>query len=206
MANNLVQLVEACDIKQRRNKHSWNVNQAKLYKKEIKKLERSSAVKMYLFKINRLNHLLETGNKKDIFEIRMLRKEIGTLENHYGVMKYKRFNDELLIFEEFIKKYYICINVILRNELLNYDIPDIFVYQGQVDGYDLYRNILVPNSVKLGLDKEDQVIYPDRELKSNREYRKFYNRVSFRYIEDLTRDYSYDLEGKKLRKVKIEKH
>ena len=206
MANNLVQLVEACDIKQRRNKHSWNVNQAKLYKKEIKKLERSSAVKMYLFKINRLNHLLETGNKKDIFEIRMLRKEISTLENHYGVMKYKRFNDELLIFEEFIKKYYICINVILRNELLNYDIPDIFVYQGQVDGYDLYRNILVPNSVKIGLDNEDQVIYPDRELKSNREYRKFYNRVSFRYIEDLTRDYSYDLEGKKLRKVKIEKH
>ena len=177
MANNLVQLVEACDIKQRRNKHSWNVNQAKLYKKEIKKLERSSAVKMYLFKINRLNHLLETGNKKDIFEIRMLRKEISTLENHYGVMKYKRFNDELLIFEEFIKKYYICINVILRNELLNYDIPDIFVYQGQVDGYDLYRNILVPNSVKIGLDNEDQVIYPDRELKSNREYRKFYNRI-----------------------------
>ena len=206
MANNLVQLVEACDIKQRRNKHSWNVNQAKLYKKEIKKLERSSAVKMYLFKINRLNHLLETGNKKDIFEIRMLRKEISTLENHYGVMKYKRFNDELLIFEEFIKKYYICINVILRNELLNYDIPDIYVYQGHIEGNELYRNILVPNSVKIGLDNEDQVIYPDRELKSNREYRKFYNRVSFRYIEDLTRDYSYDLEGKKLRKVKIEKH
>ena len=136
----------------------------------------------------------------------MLRKEIGTLERHYGVKKYKHYNDELLIYEDFIKKYYICINVILRNELLNYDIPDIYVYQGNIEGNELYRNILGPNSVKIGLDNEDQVIYPDRELKSNREYRKFYNRVSFRYIEDLTRDYSYDLEGKKLRKVKIEKH
>ena len=73
----------------------------------------------------------------------------------------------------------------------------------QENNLKLYKNIVIPNTVKTELDEDDIGLYPVQEIESQRDYRKFYNRVSFRYMEGLTRDYSFDLDSKNIKNAKV---
>ena len=53
------------------------------------------------------------------------------------------------------------------------------------------------------LDDANTVIMPNKELKSRKKARHFYNKTSFKYLEALINDSNYSLEEKNLGKVKI---
>ena len=203
---NLAELVEGCNVKQRRYKLKNDIRRAKKYREIIRYLEEIPIIKSYNNKIERLNYLNTHFNKKHEQEIIGLRKNIAALETVDPVSFYKSTLQELALLEEYIKKYYITINIILRKELLDHGIPNIYVFQGVLDkdnDLKLYRNIVSPNSVKTELDDEDIGLYPAHDIESQRDYRKFYNRLSFRYMEGLTRDYSFDLDSKNIKNAKV---
>ena len=169
-------------------------------------LERFKKVKQYKKYVLRLKELSNNYSNKHMKEIRHIRNELKRLEEDRNVLYYKSIYNEICFLEGRIRNYYLTMNVNLRRELVSMDLPNIFVYQGLLDhdsDLKLYRHILIPNNVKIGMDEGDTIIYPDYEIKSNREYRRFYNRVSYRYIDNLSKDCSYSLEGKKLTKVRI---
>lgn len=199
-------VVETSNIKEKRSSVQINKEYIAYLKKKMVELERFKKVKQYKKYILRLKELSSNYSKKHMKEIRHIRNELKRLEEDRHVMFYRSCYNEVCFLENRIRNYYLTMNVNLRNELISMDLPNIYVYQGLLDhdsDMKLYRHILIPNTVKVGMDEGDTVIYPMGELKSNREYRKFYNRVSYRYIDSLSKDCSYSLEGKKLAKVRI---
>ena len=199
-------VVETSDIREKRSKVQVNKEYVAYLKRKMIELERFKKVRQYKKYILRLKELSNNYSKKHIKEIKHIRNELKRLEEDRHVLFYRSCYNELCFLENRIKNYYLTMNVNLRRELISMDLPNIYVYQGLLDhGSDikLYRHILIPNTVKTDMDEGDTVIYPMGELKSNRQYRRFYNRVSYRYIEGLSEDCSYSLEGKKLTKVRV---
>jgi hypothetical protein len=199
-------VVETSEIKEKRSIVKVNREYIAYLKSKMIELERFKKVKQYKKYILRLKELSSNYSKKHMKEIRHIRNELKRLEEDERVLLYKSCYNEVCFLENRIKNYYLTMNVNLRRELISMDLPNIFVYQGLLDhdsDMKLYRHILIPNTVKIGMDEDDTIIYPVEELKSNREYRKFYNRVSYRYIEGLSEDCSFSLEGKKLTKVRV---
>ena len=93
----------------------------------------------------------------------------------------------------------------LREELSKHELPNIYVYQE--DNHDpLFRHIIVPDRIVTASFTEDgMAIFPLYILDSNREFRHFYNKTSFKYLEELSIDRSYNLENKRFGKVIIKK-
>lgn len=201
----LEELVESCDLKKRRILRQFDDKYVRELRKRLRALEEKPIVMEYIVVVKKINDLLNDKNIDNLEEIKKLKERIEFLGKNNSVKDYKIFNMELFIISDYIRKYYISLNVILRKELLNYPLPEIYVYQGMLENSDveLYRHIVEPNTIKTGLDKEDIVIHPKSDIKSRRGYRKFYNRVSFRYLENMSKDYSYDIDNKGLTKVKM---
>lgn len=102
--------------------------------------------------------------------------------------------------------YYRSIQEDLREALIDLELPNIFIYSGLIDTNDLIlcRNIVLPGYIQT-IKKENEVetlIYPPVETESWRKLNHFYNRISFKYLEALSQDYSFSLEGKNLGKTK----
>ena len=102
--------------------------------------------------------------------------------------------------------YYRSIQQDLREALIDLKLPDIFIYSGLIGDNELIlcRNIVLPGYIQT-IKKEDEVealIYPPVAKDSWRKLNHFYNRTSFRYLEALTQDYSFSLEGKNLGRTK----
>ena len=203
---NLVELIDSCDIKERRSMYKSDLKRLKYTKKRMERLEDSKLIKRYKRKVERLNYLNNNFDRNHYRELVRLRRSVDNLEHFSQVEYYKRLYNDVLQLEEYIKKYYITINILLRKELLDHNIPNIYVFQGILDidsNLKLYRNIVSPNTVKTELDDNDIGLYPKKDIQSRRKYRSFYNRVSFKYLESLSKDCSFDVEGKKLKNVKV---
>ena len=95
------------------------------------------------------------------------------------------------------------VNIDLRRELSRIDTPNIFIAQSE---YDFDKHIIdgspLISSIMLN-EKDITIVSPIYEMESNRDFRHFYNKTSFKYLEGVCEDYSLDLEGKKLGKIKI---
>lgn len=138
-----------------------------------------------------------------------LRDKLRLLEDNEKVDKYRLLRLKYRRLLSILGRYYKSINIDFRESFDNEEIPNIYVFQGNVKRYHEYsvaRNIIAPEFSIIFKEKSaNTVIYPQFELKSNREYRHFYNRTSFKYLEAMTNDYSFACEGKDLGKVKIRK-
>ncbi len=147
-----------------------------------------------------------------------LEHTLAFLETDEHVMAYNRLLRTLRLLEESFSDYHKTINIDLRTELLDLRIPEIYINQGFVSSkrdFKLCRNIIVPNTVITFVDPseiatlisrvkdKDKEIPEIKEDLSYREAKKLYNKVSYRYLEGLTQDYSFDLEGKNLGNVII---
>ena len=143
---------------------------------------------------------LEKDNKIDkVFE---LLNENKKLETDYNVLLYKECFSMIELLEKEISYYHKMINVDLRERLLDIEYPKIYIYQGNIDnnyyftdiiGKELYESDRIPNLA----------IFPVKDIDSNRKFRHFYNNISFRYLEGLTEDYSYEIESKNLGRIKL---
>ena len=157
---------------------------------QMNKLTRNQKVAMYAFKLD--EYALSPSRK--------LRKEIKELEQYPEVLEYKNVRDEYNARKKLVSVYAKSINHKFRKDMQKLPLPNIFVWQG-----DEYVNIIDP-TVTMSKDyREPTIITPVTELSSNRELRKFYNRVSYHYLEALSIDNDYSLENKKIGKIKIKK-
>lgn len=145
-----------------------------------------------------------------IGEMKRLREEIRVLMRDPDVMEYIKLQQELARLNTEKDEYYKAINGEFRRELIDSAgqlLPEIFVDQG-----DFATHIIVPGTIQT-FDSPDQIEilvaprsihkFDDKSIDSIRKAKKFYNRTSFRYLQQLSEDYDFSLEGKDLGKVKI---
>ncbi len=148
------------------------------------------------------------GNDEMIIKNAALANAI-LLKREPEVQAYESLRRELIKLEEQSNEYYKSIQLGLRDALLDQKLPDIYVYQGLLgtDNMKLCRHIIIPGRYHT-YDEPSEVgtiIYPVKDKESNRKLRHFYSNVSFKYLDTLVDDGSYDLEGKRLGRVLIKK-
>ena len=149
------------------------------------------------------------GKRKDYYrnEIQALGIELKKLrDGNQDIEDYLDIERDYVSLKETLGEYHRVINEDFRNEFNSYEAPNIFIYQGTIANLEVAHNIILPEIKEVYEETRDIIIYPPYELTSNREYRHFYNKVSFKYLEALTSDYSFDLENKKIGKVRVKKY
>ena len=104
------------------------------------------------------------------------------------------------------QEYYQTINTDFRDALSHIELPNIFLYQGVLDRNQklkLSRHIILSDACEVYTETPNIVAYPNYEIRSRRNARKFYNQTSFKYLEQLSQDYDFDIKTKKLGKLEI---
>jgi hypothetical protein len=127
---------------------------------------------------------------------------IKRLKTDSNVQEYIVLKKELDSLEKQKIDYYKEIQTKLKDTISKKDDPNIFVYYGK----DIYDDTRTKNIVNDQISYEEQdntIILPQKELKSNRKIRHFYNKTSFKYLEQVINTNDFSLNNKKLGKVKI---
>ena len=75
------------------------------------------------------------------------------------------------------------------------------IYYGRDEKNNVITKNITTNQLSL-LKESKEVILPTTELKSKKNIRHFYNRISFKYLEQLVNNNDYSLEKKDLGRVK----
>ena len=205
MSKEIKQVVDKLEIDKLREDYYNNQRRLLELRYQMNRMTFNINVARYAWYLDWIHYYVldskDSFNSKEIYEkIKEYEKKALELEVFPEVVEYSKLRDEYykLLFDH---KYYRTINEGLRYELELIGVPPIFVKQHEyedsiniVNGSTDMHNIYF-NQVKL--------IEPVYDMKSYRDYRHFYNRTSFKYLEQLTRDHEYSLEGKNLGKVKI---
>ncbi len=208
MNRKLEKIVSDFQLNQKREDYFDDKNKIFKDKCAMSQLTMNREVGQYAFNLDEyfyyINLLKKNKSEKIYKKLDELYFKIRSVENEKDILEYRNLRDEIKSLDEECKKLFKLINIDLREKLIYNEIPCIFVYQGCLgDNIKYSRNILNPKLICGYTEDFDTVIYPEYELKSNRELRHFYNRVSFKYLDEITRDFSYDLDGKELGKVRI---
>ena len=193
MEQKIKNIVEACGIDEKRT--ALANNKIKLFKLERMMAEATfnRNVGLYAAKIDQLVWIMENGD----YDYK-LHEEIRLMETDEEILAYKRLQTEFHDLMTQKGEYEKAVNIDLRLALTDIIIPNIYIEQK-----DNFKNILNPNITEL--NEESIIISPVYEVESNRLYRHFYNKTSFHYLEELSKDYNYELEKKNIGKVKIKK-
>lgn len=165
-------------------------------------------VALYASYLEEWYRLLAERNPDNYARTQELRSQMQQLEKNKAVREYDfvlSYRHEL---ERQISDYYQTIQKDFRDELISQKLPEIYVSQGIVTfnpQMKMAKHIIIPGTTIAAYeDNFETTIFPvSKPITSAREARHFYNKVSFRYLEQLAEDYSYDLEGKDLGKVKV---
>lgn len=201
-------IVNDLDIPTKREK----LQSAKLEIQNIKvamsNLTLNRDVAKYAYNLDKMLQIINLRTKEAYHQMKQLREEMYYLEIIPEVVEYQRLWARIKELEQSISEYYRTIQIDLRKELIYEKKPEIYVYQGFINNpndLQLSKHIIIPGTMQAYYNPETvPTIYPESSIiKSNREARHFYNQVSFKYLEQLTEDYSFDLEGKDLGKVKV---
>ncbi len=200
---NLKSLISELEIPEKRKKIYENKLLRLKIKHTMSDLTLNKMVALYARNLDTIAH------STDEMVIKNTRLEnIILLKKEPMVDAYESLRQDLITLDRLDSEYYQSIQIDLREALLGRNLPEIYVYQGMIDRMDrlmMVKHIIIPGTVQSYHESENNniVVYPENELTSNRKLRHFYNNVSFRYLENLTEDYSFDLEGKNLGRVKI---
>lgn len=179
------------NIKSQREKIINNKNKILELKTKISDLKVNNTVALYAYSQDKILYNEDIDNYKQI---------IQPIEEDPKVQEYIILYNKLSILEQQIINYYKNIQIELRNEVNNKE-PQVFVYYEKDENNNIItRNITSSQLSRLELDQE--VILPVKDINSKRKQRHFYNRVSFKYLEELSKDNNYSIENKNLGKVK----
>ena len=204
-------IVDNLDIPKKREELEQAKKEILIIKGKMSDLTIHQKVAEYVFTLNSLK-VMEGLSPEDRFaartKIEEARNTIYKLANDDNVREYMRLLYRAQELESIFSNYHKTINSDLRIELLDQELPNFYVYQGFLTPdrkYKLCRHLIAPYTIVTYDDPSeiDTLIKGDRRNLSNRNARKLYNQVSYRYLEQLSKDYSFDLEKKDLGNVSI---
>lgn len=215
MNSDIKYCVEKCQINEKRINHEYAKNKMFLLDRQMAKMKFDRRIGLYAFKLDRYEYLIEKlstlpNSKQEIIklEIAKLRYEIMTMENNDAIMEYKLLREEYKRLKASLSDYPKSINIDLRNEIKHIELPNIYIYTEEKE-MSMYHHIILDNRYALIISElrkgKNIIIYPPYQIHSNREYRHFYNKTSFKYLEELSKDYTFDIKSKQLNKIKIKK-
>ena len=191
--NSIKEVIEKTKIKEKQEELIKNKETALKLKVKMSDLKLNYNVALYAYALEKIEHREELSKYFQIIE---------ELEKDPNVIEYVNLTKQLAEVKEKIADYYYFIQINLREKLIDIDYPDIYVYHISYDE-ELLKNIIDDELIEY--DENNIIIYPPKEIDSNRKNRHFYNKVSFKYLEGLTKDNSFSLDGKRLGKVKIKR-
>ena len=181
-------------------------------RKKIYKNEREIARLVLNYNTGKMAHALDeyyylcnilAKNQKDKIRIKKrlseLKKEINELGYFPEINHYLDLRTENAISKLNLDEYYKTINISLRYQLKQLELPDIYVYNG-----GCYKHI-IDGKIKNELEDQSITVFPYYDISSKRDLRHFYNKLSFQYLENMTNDYSFDIEDKDLGKTRLMK-
>lgn len=163
----------------------------------MSKLTFDRNVGLYVFSFDKYLDLISSENSNEEEEEKLL-DVMSSLEHLEGVQEYLRLSEINDLLKTRIDNYFRDVNIGLRNRLINLDLPEIFVY-----GKDRITHIIDNKRIKSMLANVDTIIYPLYDIKSLRDLRHFYNKLSFHYLNEMVDDCDYDISSKKLGKIRI---
>ena len=175
--------------------------------REMAKLTFNRNVALYAFYTDEIDYLILKQKSCSKEESEKIKDKIIDLNNKaLKLTIYPQVREYFLLRDEYYKlllkkDYFIVVNYNLREELPRFvELPPIYVEQSH---FDVDKHII--DKTPLIRDDEENSIFVDPlyYMESRRDYRHFYNKVSFHYLEQLCEDYSFDLKGKDLGKVHI---
>lgn len=215
--NIIREIVNDLGIKDKKYQQEENLRKIREIKALLSEMSFKTNVAKYLYDLDHIKYIEENinslSNEERIIkerELSLLRHDIRRLKNNRDVIDCEKLLIELHRLEYECNDYYRAIQIDFRRELLEQPLPDIYLYQGDITvnpKYKIVSHIIIPGIVQMYTEPElkETMIYPANEIRSRRKLRSFYNKTSFRYLEQLSEDYDYSLESKDLGKVKIYK-
>ena len=194
-------IVKDLGIQRKREKYAEYKDELLEIRSHLNRLATDEHVAQYIKIYNSLKTITDSEEllMKDM-KLKTLERLHQSVADYVNLIRYYTFIDGFTNYQRTIQ-------VELRERLATLDLPDIYIYQGLVKPGQkaLYRHIIVPSKEIETEDTVGTIILPIKERESNRQTHQFYARTSYRYLEALTRDYSFDLEGKALGPVLIKK-
>ena len=118
-----------------------------------------------------------------------------------NVQEYIELRRNLNKLENEIIEYYQKIQKDLKKAIKKRQISTPNIYYGRDEKNNIITKNITTNQLSL-LKESKEVILPTTELKSKKNIRHFYNRISFKYLEQLVNNNDYSLEEKNLGRVK----
>lgn len=206
MNNDIKRVVDFCNIDEKRNKLQESRQIIFNNERQMSHLTFNRTVGLYAYNLDKYLSLLELyyieldENKKEKYkkELDELLLKLESLENNENVKKYIDLRLENESLRKCVDDYCKSINIRLRNRLMDLDVPEIYVKSGNAH----YTHIIMNDEIIRDEKSSEIVIYPYYELSSNRDYRHFYNRISFHYLEELSKDCEFSVREKSLGKIK----
>ena len=206
MQKRIKSLVYDLDIDYKRDLVSENKTKIFDKEREMSKLTFDINVGRYAFNLDEYFYYLDMlkkikdGKRKEKVAKKLdeIYHELMKTPNDKGIEKYKKLRDEISLLKDEYRDYYKTINIDFRECLSGLYCPEIFVFQGDITS-DLkyYRNIVDSNQFYGCYGQLDEIIiYPNSELNSHRDYKHFYNKISFKYLEDVSKNLDFDLDKK----------
>ncbi len=199
--NQIEEIVKKHHITEKRIMQGLNTERLQTLTYEMNKLKVNRIIALYAYKLDEYYELLKKGTDKALLD--ELKQSLLDMEDNYNLDEYKELKWEYNHLMMQYGNYERSINVDFRSELKKIDIPNIYIYQ-EHNKVPLYENIVDDNTYLIQAGNSE-IIYPLYDLKSNREYRHFYSKTSFKYLEEVSKDYSLSLENKKIGKIKAKK-
>ncbi len=203
--------VDLCQISERRRKHEEAKEQLFTMERQMALMTFDREVGLYANRLDRYIYLLEFLNTLPPERQGKVKKEISALERYmiesrqnYKIIRYRALRSDYEALKKTLGDYYQAINVDLRRELSNMSLSNIYIYQLNNQNPSL-KHIIVPNRVLIDMPSDSTIIYPFYDIYSNRDFRHFYNKTSFKYLEGLSKDNDYNLGNKQLGMIKIKK-
>lgn len=198
--NNIKRIVQDNNINEKRERMLNNREIICHLKKEMSDLALFKNVSQYVYNLNLMEYLIRNNNSNKL-EILINENKLLLLDVY--VLMYENLRKNVECLEQENSYYYQSINIDLRYSFNLDDVPNIFVLESNNDSQNLYRNIIMPEFTTSDEIVGDTVILPYVEKYSTAYLRHFYNRISFKYLEQLSKDYSYSLDSKNLGRVRI---
>ena len=206
MGLDIEEIVSNLRIREKKQQLLKNRDRILHIKYQMSQLTFNRTVGLYAFTIDEMEYLIHESKRcndekrHELYaKIKELEAKALSMQEDPLVKQYIELRDEYLKLL-FDNDYFVTVNIGLREELSKIGVPNIYVAQHE---YDHDKNIVDKSPLVNESDKKDLVvILPVYNMKSFRDYRHFYNKTSFRYLEELSRDCSFDLKGKNLGKVR----
>ena len=190
--NNLEKVIEDNKVLEKKEKIFNNKKEIVHLKKLISDLKIHRNVALYASAAEHFAWGEEVHNNLSIMK---------NISSDPWVQEYIVLKKQLDELENEISDYYYFMQINLREILVDLDDPDVNIYYGVLDDEEVMNNVI--SAELIDYDPDKTIILPEKELNSKRKLRHFYNKVSFKYLDELSKDNSFNVETKKLGKVKV---